>query len=444
MDVHIHTLRQIVVYEDHSDEAAILALPSRSSRSQRPLAQELASAVFVDASPIKAVIDYERYVRQAKRIVRSLQADRLHAQQLKLDRGGKLKLLQGPWAGQELDPVSLEGPLAFPMPVTIPPRKEFEPIFDFLTDDKNVKAYLDGTLQDPSVHVGKELLWHTPLVQFDRGIIYEDGRLDLCKMVLGPTHISALMDALHTNSHITQFLLGNNIISRTGAERIAAFIERFPNRVETWYLAGCHITKQPLEKLVAAMTTSTRITNVWLKRNPLGPDAGSLLAHLIIHTQHLRTLDVENTSLGDDGVAQFFNALRGQPSSLRTLYLNANGMGEKASKALAAYLDDPQTHLENLFLASNPIGDAGIVHLAPALGHHATLQRLSLASTGLASKGIALLCQALAGHPKFMTLDLQAALTTGAHGQRYNYIDGIHALARHRPYCLDYGGNGYN
>ena len=34
------------------------------------------------------------------------------------------------------------------------------------------------------------------MVGFNRGVVYVDGRLDLCKMVVGPTYIAALMDSL--------------------------------------------------------------------------------------------------------------------------------------------------------------------------------------------------------------------------------------------------------
>ena len=35
--------------------------------------------------------------------------------------------------------------------------------------------------------------------------------MDLCKQVVGPTHIEALCDAVGTNPYVKHFLLGNNI-----------------------------------------------------------------------------------------------------------------------------------------------------------------------------------------------------------------------------------------
>lgn len=74
--------------------------------------------------------------------------------------------------------------------------------------------------------------------------------------------------------------------------------------------------------------------NLWLKRNPLTPSSVTSLARLIESHPNLRTLDLENTELGDVGLTQFFGLLEGKTIALRNLYVNANGMGIEACKAL--------------------------------------------------------------------------------------------------------------
>lgn len=49
--------------------------------------------------------------------------------------------------------------------------------------------------------------------------------MDLCKVVVGPPHIGALMDSLKSNTFVKHFLLGNNIIGPTGAKHIAHFVK---------------------------------------------------------------------------------------------------------------------------------------------------------------------------------------------------------------------------
>lgn len=405
---------------DFTDWTAILKLPGRG-KSTRALAQAISSQLFPEETPIKAAVMYASLVQALKTSARE---ERTRSLAPKTNKRGNLVRPQGPWKGQDLDPVSLDGPVAMPMPVTIPPEDEFRPVFDFLKRNEDPGIYISGQQAADGITPGEELNWGTPMIKFRRGIIYEDGRLDLCKMVTGPEHITALMDSLEGNTHISQFLLGNNIISGTGADRIARFIEKHPERIETWYLAGGHINALGMRKLVPAMVTSKRITNVWLKRNPLGVDNADMLVDLVHLTENLRTLDLENTELGDRGVAAFFHSLRGKKTSLRNIFLNANGMGKSGAQALAEYLDDPCTQMESIFLGSNPIGDAGLKYLTPAFARHKTLQRLSLTSCGLTPEGVSELCVALKDHPKLTALDLSASMTTIPHGQRYNWITG--------------------
>lgn len=114
----------------------------------------------------------------------------------------------------------------------------------------------------------------------------------------------------------------------------------------------------------------------------------------------------------------------GKPVGLRNIPLNSDGMGESSAKALAEYLDDPMAQIESVFLGCNPIGDAGIAHLAPAFTRHNTLQRISLTFTGLTPNGIDQLCIALKDHPSLTTLDLSMSPATVLHEQRFNWIDG--------------------
>jgi Ran GTPase-activating protein (RanGAP) involved in mRNA processing and transport len=133
--------------------------------------------------------------------------------------------------------------------------------------------------------------------------------MDLCKMVLGPKTIGDLMESLKTNTFITHFLLGNNIIGPHGAKCIADFLKQIPNRMDTWYLAGNCIDMASFQILVDEWVKSTSVTNIWLKRNPLMPAAADDLFRLITQTANLRTLDLDQTELGDAGVTELFTKL---------------------------------------------------------------------------------------------------------------------------------------
>lgn len=389
----------------------------------------IAAILFPEFGQVKADIQYEIALSRARRVVRQ-RKELAIIRHPAYARDSVAFVMQREWRGQEQDPVSLEGPIALPMPVAIGTDDDFKDVFRFLhlnfdpkdvlsPEKKNIRDELTSTL---GLQPGKEIKWNTPMVEFRRGVVYDDGRLDLCKMVVGPTHIEKLLDALEENTVVTQFLLGNNVISTTGARRIARFIADHPERIETWYIAGNHIRAPGFQLLVDAMVNSPRITNVWLKRNPLTPDSVNNVVRLIAQTPSLRTLDLENTELGDEGVATIMTAITGTDLPLRNLYFNANGIGEKAATAIAGYLAHPVCKLESLYLASNPVGDAGALPIAQALKANKSLLRLSMASTGLTSQGVTALCQALTTHPRIKSVDFAPSLTTRVHSQRFNHI----------------------
>ena len=243
--------------------------------------------------------------------------------------------------------------------------------------------------------------------------------------VLGPPNISQLMTSLENNTFVRHFLLGNNMIGPVGARVISDFVLKYPDRMETWYLAGNCIDLAGLERLVSAWTTSNSITNIWLKRNPLGPNASTALYELITKTSQLRTLDLDQTELGDDGVANLFTLLANyrKATSLRHIYLNGVGIGPSACKSLAKYLSSSHCALESAYLDTNPIRDSGAKNLAEGLASNTSLLRLILGSCGLKSEGAKSVLQALKCHPRLMFFHVGQSFTTEDLGMRYNYLD---------------------
>ena len=126
-----------------------------------------------------------------------------------------------------------------------------------------------------------------------------------------------------------------------------------------------------------------------------------LLAELVLRTPNLCTLDLQTTELGDKGTRPFIDLITGQPAALRHLYLNANGIGQKACASLGKYLAHINCGLQSLFLSTNPIGDAGMLELVPGVAKNKTLKRLTYASAGLTSKGLSYLASAVSDRDQF-------------------------------------------
>ena len=198
------------------------------------------------------------------------------------------------------------------------------------------------------------------------------------------------------------------------------------------YLAGNCIDTASFTTLVDSMVKSSVITNVWLKRNPLGVTAAKDVFHLITETPNLRTLDLDQTELGDAGVAELFQLLSdhvpSHPLSLRHIYMNACGVGDKASQRISRYLQLSHCTIESLYLSNNPIGHA-ISHIANGLKGNKTLHRLNVQSCGLKDEGIIALAEALENHDSLTALDIGQGYSTEDLGMRFNWITDASAPA---------------
>lgn len=406
MDLSRAKIAYQTILDAHPNEDVLL-LPNRRGKTQRPLVQALVKHFHPEMEWRQGCQVYENNRKKAK-ATWALP---------KKDPQPQRRPLY-PWRGQVEQHVSLKGPFARPMPVQIPKTIDpFLPINNYIMSNTAV-------VDHPNVEI--DPFSNTKMVRFERGIVYSDGRLDLCKQVLGPLWIVCLLKALARNRHIKHFLIGNNVVSSSGALAIAKFIQEFPNRMETWYLAGCHITSTVFSTLVDAMVESPVITNVWLKRNPLGVDSVPALVKLITNSPQLRTLDLHNTELGDEGVQLLMDELSESSVSisLKNLYLNANGIGVDGMAAIVRFLESPRCQLEALFISANPIGDEGIVQFTPRTFHNCpSLQILSAQSCGLTSRGIKLLAYSITVSKNIKTLHLGLSKIARPMGQYHNYFD---------------------
>jgi hypothetical protein len=412
-----------IILDEH-----LLLLPKRGSINHGPAVAVAELLYPIHSDSLASVIRYEqdrtiicRWIRWQRRyniLVKTKQREehdwRLHIQQ------------QGLW-DPEKQSVSLTGPPSVPMPVDIASAESLEPFFTHLRNEgTHESTTLDASLSAQEIN---EPYYNTSALEFPRGVLYEDRRLDLCKMVVGPTHIGALMESLRMNTFIKHFLLGNNIIGPKGAREIAAFISEFPNRIDTWYLAGNAMHGPAFSELVDAMVKSPAVTNIWLKRNPLGAKGNNQVVNdvfrLITETPNLRTLDLDQTELGDAGVTELFERLLAHeaPNKLENLYLNGNGINVRGATAIGRYLASAHCAITSLYLSNNPIGDEGVSALSIGLAHGPkTLVRLALQSVGLGDFGVGALVDGLIHHPKLKTLDIGTSYATEDLGQAYNFL----------------------
>ncbi|KAK6498840.1 hypothetical protein TWF481_011412 [Arthrobotrys musiformis] len=354
----------------------------------------------------------------------------------------------GQW-DQQITPSTVLQPVSLPMPVEVAPYEELEPFFTHLMKDLSAEEF--QTNFDESKHIkeeaerptgknfepGYEPYYKTEFLEFKRGVVYSDRRMDLCKMVVGPS-ISQLMESLESNTFIEHFLLGNNIIGPDGAHAIAKFLQKRPEAMRTWYLAGNCIDTESFRILVDAMSNSKVIENVWLKRNPLGPDSHESLFKLLSQLPRLRTLDLDQTALGDECLAKVFEKLSDHysdflpiatPSPLHSLYLNGVGIlpakaGEmSAINYISKFISQQTCQLTSLYMSNNLLGDSGLKVLAEGLKKNTSIERLSLQSIGASTPGVIALFEALAGHPSIRMIDVGQSYATMDLKMQFNWIE---------------------
>jgi NLR family CARD domain-containing protein 3 len=419
-----------------------LNLPANSNRQlyTDPVANQLALRLFPVEGDKTALSSYGRF----RDLVRKLRS-RAQAQQEAEPKGRTLScaLKAGhpalrPTRFVDGEPVSMA--VAYPeaMPVEVAPAEELAPFFDFLRDPERLGA----TPPDFS---------EAPLV-FQRGAYYSDERMDLCKQVVGPTHIGALCDAVEQPfmaahaprwGRVRHFLLGNNIAcdgeSDQGARAFARLMSNPEVTIETWYLAGNCIGPDDLGVIADALENNRHARALWLKRNPLGEGGAAHLGRLLAKNDTLSLLDVHNTGLFDEGISAMADAFEagGGALHLRHLYAAANALSARSVAALrrmfTTQLPEPCS-LVSLSLSLNRLGNAGLAAFVELLetGALGRLERLDLGSIGLERPDLTSLVNALLGHcPSLRSLNLGTYLSTRDLGEKTNHLEpDVSALVR--------------
>ncbi len=303
------------------------------------------------------------------------------------------------------------------MPVSTAPQADLIPIFDHLIAGR------------PATDAS-----------FPRGATFTDGRLDMCKQVVGPEWIGDLTDAVRqggAQSGVSHFLLGNNVVGDTGADAIARMLaDPDSAQIETLYLAGNAFSAAGARSLCAALVDNKKVTSLWLKRNPLGPDGAKYLGEMLAQNTTLQVLDLVNTGLLDDGVEALFDGLAVN-RSLRVLYLDANGLGPRAARAIARYFDGLKARgevgLTTLFIGINRLGCEGAGILAKGLKGYPHLHGLDLGANRIEGAGLDAILSMAVTMPQLKCLELGLYKSASDMGELPNWF-GDHGAAKIASY----------
>ena len=397
-----------------SDYAIKLPTLNGSEDKKTHLAHKLARFLFptADKDRVHSYIAYGKLLSKLRAAYRQQVKQQAKLEQIENAKKDKFRearkfsqrqvfesLLDEPISELILNPI--------PMPVEIAPLDELTPFFSHLKEGKAAE-------QD--------------CLEFSRGAYYHDGRIDMCKQVVGSDWIGDLVASIENNPHVKHFLLGNNIVGDEGATKIASLIQsKSSPAIKTYYLAGNCFTAKGATDIANALKQNQTVESLWLKRNPLKIEGVRQIAEMLEVNQSLRTLDLVNVGMLDEGVKILFESLK-QNSSLRTLYIDANGISEEGARYIAEYFEylkqTKQVGLTGLFMAMNRLGDEGVKIIANAISNYPHLKRLDFSSNRIQNSGLAVLLERINTLPQLIYLGIGLYKSTSDLRELPNYFDG--------------------
>ncbi|XP_063049271.1 ribonuclease inhibitor-like [Engraulis encrasicolus] len=244
---------------------------------------------------------------------------------------------------------------------------------------------------------------------------------------------------------LTELDLRGKIPGDSGVKQFCALLEDSQYRVEKLRLGNCSITGEGCAALISALTSNpSHLKELHLNDNVIGdsglkqistllrnPDCklqrlglkscsiteagGTALASALSSnpSSHLIELDLDNNKLGDSGVKQISTLLRNPCCKLQTLGLSDCGVTGEGYAALATALKSNPSHLEELDLRGNDPGHSEVKLLTDLVEDPTyKLQRLRLLSSGAADVALVYLTAVLGGNPLLLTeLDLRGKIS---------------------------------
>ncbi|XP_051719283.1 protein NLRC5-like [Ctenopharyngodon idella] len=269
---------------------------------------------------------------------------------------------------------------------------------------------LSDVLQDP--HCKLEKLWLSNCGVTDEGC-------------------AALTSALRSNpSHLRDLDLSENKIGKS-VNLLSDVLQDPYCKLERLWLSDCGVTDEGCAALASALRSNpSHLRELSLSVNKIGNSVSLLFDVLQDPHCKLETLWLRDCGVTDEGCAALTSALRSNPSHLRELNLSLNKIGNSVS-LLSDVLQDPHCKLEKLWLRDCGVTDEGCAALASALrsnpSHlrelslslnkignsvsllsdvlqdpHCKLDKLGLRDCGVTDEGCAALTSALRSNPSHL------------------------------------------
>uniref|UniRef100_A0A3B1KL29 Uncharacterized protein n=1 Tax=Astyanax mexicanus TaxID=7994 RepID=A0A3B1KL29_ASTMX len=219
---------------------------------------------------------------------------------------------------------------------------------------------------------------------------------------------SALSSAICSNpSHLTELDLSENKLGNSGVKQICGILENPDCGLQKLDLSFCNITEQGYTDLESAVKSNSSLIELVLRGNDPGETGVKMLNDILENSQHnlsklrllkssavedvcasltvalgtnpllLTELDLSGKITGDSSVKQLSDLLQDLHCRTTKLKLSNSDVTENGCAALSAALCSNPSHLIELDLSENVVGNSGVKHLCDLLNNqYHKLQRL--------------------------------------------------------------------
>ncbi|XP_059356700.1 NACHT, LRR and PYD domains-containing protein 3-like isoform X1 [Carassius carassius] len=224
-------------------------------------------------------------------------------------------------------------------------------------------------------------------------VIKESRSVQLSYCSITDEGCAALASALRSNpSHLKELDLSWNKIGKS-VNLLSGVLQNPHCKLEKLWLNDCGVTDEGCAALASALRSNpSHLRELSLTGNKLGKSV-NLLSDVLQHSHcNLEILLLSYCSIPDEGCTALTSALRSNPSHLRELDLYGNKLGDSGVKRLWAGLKDPLCKLKILWLNNCGVTDEGCAALASALRSNPShLRELDLSGNKLGKSGVKLL-----------------------------------------------------
>ncbi|KAG1955373.1 NACHT, LRR and PYD domains-containing protein [Pimephales promelas] len=192
---------------------------------------------------------------------------------------------------------------------------------------------------------------------------------------------SSLAAVLGSDTNLKELNMNNNKLQDSGVKLLCTGLKNIKCKLEILRLSCCYMTDEGCSDVTSA-----------LKSNP----------------SHLRELDLSGNKLGDSGVKNLSDLLMNPQFKPEKLHLSDCSITEKQSLILTSALKSNPSHLRELDLSWNYLGNSGVKHLCAVLkDSHCKLERLRLSCCYMTDEGCSDVTSALKSNPSHLReLDL--------------------------------------